>query len=188
MKRINDPEIRRRQILDAAMKLFCEKGYDDTSLEDIARELHVVKSLCYRYFDCKQTLYGAVLAEYTEESCRSLVEIIHDHSLTMSERLRSVLAQLLKPAASGRWHDFFHKRGNEPVHEQLALRMCKYMLPHTAAELERSGVKNPLLTAGFLMYGLIGVWQEGEEPAAALSEQYGELAAALLRGCEEKIS
>lgn len=184
MKRINDPEIRRRQILDAAMKLFCEKGYDDTSLEDIARELHVVKSLCYRYFDCKQTLYGAVLAEYTEESCRSLVEIIHDHSLTMSERLRSVLAQLLKPAASGRWHDFFHKRGNEPVHEQLAVRMCKYLLPHTAAELELSGVKNPLLTAQFLMYGLIGVWQEDAEPAEAAIGEFAELAAKVLNGLD----
>ena len=188
MKRINDPEIRRRQILDAAMKIFCEKGYEDTSLEDIARELHVVKSLCYRYFDCKQTLYDAVLDEYTEESCRSLVETIHDRSIAMSERLQSVLSQLLQPAASGRWHEFFHKQGNEPVHEQLALRMCKYMLPHTAAELERSGVKNPLLTACFLMYGLIGVWQEGAEPAAVLSKQYGELATALLGGSKEKIS
>ena len=74
------------------------------------------------------------------------------------------------------------------MHEQLAVRMCKYLLPHTAAELELGGVKNPLLTAGFLMYGLIGVWQEGEEPAAVLSKQYGELATALLGGSKEKIS
>ena len=29
-KRINDPEVRRRQILEEAMKLFYEKGYDNT--------------------------------------------------------------------------------------------------------------------------------------------------------------
>jgi len=49
-KRINDPEVRRRQILEEAMKLFYEKGYDNTSLDDIAVSLDITKGLCYRYF------------------------------------------------------------------------------------------------------------------------------------------
>jgi AcrR family transcriptional regulator len=182
MKRVSDPQVRRKQILDTAMKLFCEKGYDATSLEDIARELQVVKSLCYRYFDCKQTLYGAVLEEYTEESCRGLAETIHNRSKSMSERLQSVLAQLLKPAAEGRWHEFFHKKGNESVHEQLAARMCKYLLPHLIAELEPDGCADVHVLAQFMLSGLMGIWQgDAAAPETAVS-QFGELAQRLLRG------
>ena len=38
MARISKPpEVRRQEILDTAMELFAEKGYEDTSMADIAR-------------------------------------------------------------------------------------------------------------------------------------------------------
>ena len=97
------------------MRLFYERGYDSTSLEDIAGELHVVKSLCYRYYDSKQTLFDAVLGEYTEECCRDLAEILHDRARPMEARMQTVLEHLIEPAENGRYHDFFHKTGNEAM-------------------------------------------------------------------------
>jgi len=51
MKRVSDPEIRKKQILDTAMKLFYEKGYENTSMADIAKEMDITKGLCYRYYE-----------------------------------------------------------------------------------------------------------------------------------------
>ena len=49
MSRITkEPEVRRQEILDTAMKLFYEKGYEKTSITDIAREMGVAPGLCYR--------------------------------------------------------------------------------------------------------------------------------------------
>ena len=45
------PEVRRQEILETAMKLFTEKGYEATSMRDIAQACGVVAGLCYRYFD-----------------------------------------------------------------------------------------------------------------------------------------
>ena len=38
MKRISKaPEVRRQELLDTAMELFAQKGYEETSMGDIAR-------------------------------------------------------------------------------------------------------------------------------------------------------
>ncbi len=43
MARISKPpEVRRQEILDTAMELFAEKGYEDTSMADIARRMPII--------------------------------------------------------------------------------------------------------------------------------------------------
>ena len=44
MARISKPpEVRRQEILDTAMELFAEKGYEDTSMADIARRMPIIR-------------------------------------------------------------------------------------------------------------------------------------------------
>ena len=58
------PEERRQEIIDTAMKVFYEKGYEKTSISDIAREMHVAQGLCYRYFSSKEELFDTALDQY----------------------------------------------------------------------------------------------------------------------------
>ena len=51
------PEERRQEIIDTAMKVFYEKGYEKTSISDIAKEMNVAQGLCYRYFSSKEELF-----------------------------------------------------------------------------------------------------------------------------------
>lgn len=48
--------LRSAKILTAALKLFCEKGIEDTSVEDVAREAEVGPATIYRYFETKAEL------------------------------------------------------------------------------------------------------------------------------------
>lgn len=52
-------EERREQILDAAMRLFGQKGYQGTSIRDIAREVGITEGLIYHYFENKEQLLEA---------------------------------------------------------------------------------------------------------------------------------
>ena len=55
MSRITkDPTERRQEILDTALKLFWEKGYEKTSMTEIAQAMQVAQGLCYRYFPSKE--------------------------------------------------------------------------------------------------------------------------------------
>lgn len=48
--------LRSEKILTAALKLFCKKGIEDTSVEDVAREAGVGPATIYRYFETKAEL------------------------------------------------------------------------------------------------------------------------------------
>lgn len=49
-------EQRSRQILNAALELFCEKGIEDTSVEEAAKAAGVGPATIYRYFETKAEL------------------------------------------------------------------------------------------------------------------------------------
>ena len=40
----------KRKIFETSMKLFAEKGYETTTMKDIAKAADVVPGLCYHYF------------------------------------------------------------------------------------------------------------------------------------------
>lgn len=53
-------DLKRVQILDAAEKLFYERGYDHTSVQDILDALQMSKGGFYHYFDAKDSVLRAV--------------------------------------------------------------------------------------------------------------------------------
>jgi len=50
----------RKKIVEVAYGLFIEKGYNGTTMDDIANRLGVTKPAIYQYFPGKESLYGAV--------------------------------------------------------------------------------------------------------------------------------
>ena len=54
-------EQRRNYILEAAEKLFFSKGYDNVSMDDIAKEIGLNKATVYLYFKNKESLFFAVV-------------------------------------------------------------------------------------------------------------------------------
>ena len=56
-----DPEQRRSQILEAAARVFSERGYDNTSTGQIAEAAGVTRGLLHHYFGGKRDLYLAVV-------------------------------------------------------------------------------------------------------------------------------
>jgi AcrR family transcriptional regulator len=61
------PSRRRRLLENAAARLFGERGYDGTTLTDIAAAANVTKPMVYRHFDSKKTLYLALLEKHRED-------------------------------------------------------------------------------------------------------------------------
>src|SRR5689334_737046 len=56
----------REQILESARKLFAERGFDKTTIQDIVSEARVNLSLVSYYFGGKDQLYFACLEDASE--------------------------------------------------------------------------------------------------------------------------
>jgi AcrR family transcriptional regulator len=61
--RISAPE-RREVIFRAAGRLFAERGYAGTRLDDVAAAAGVTKPMVYRHFESKKALYAALLEKH----------------------------------------------------------------------------------------------------------------------------
>jgi len=57
-------EQRKQQILHAALELFCEKGIDETTVEEVAKKAGVGPATIYRYFETKAELSISAGMEY----------------------------------------------------------------------------------------------------------------------------
>ncbi len=65
---------KKRRILDAAMELFARKGYEKTTISDIASRAHVGKGTIYVYFDSKSDILREILAELAKGLAKDIEE------------------------------------------------------------------------------------------------------------------
>ena len=61
MRTVKEPDVRKKEILEGAIRVFARNGYDRTTISDIAKELNISQGLCYRYFSSKEDIYRAAI-------------------------------------------------------------------------------------------------------------------------------
>jgi len=66
----------RGEILDAALRLFSEKGYHNVSMHEIAKEAEFGIGTLYRFFANKEELYKALIMGVAEKWHHALVQIL----------------------------------------------------------------------------------------------------------------
>src|ERR1700749_4485889 len=69
---LEQQDIKREKILDAAYQRFLHFGYSKTTMNEIAGDLSMSKALLYYYFPDKSQLYVAVMRKVAEDYLKSL--------------------------------------------------------------------------------------------------------------------
>ncbi|HMK98534.1 MAG TPA: helix-turn-helix domain-containing protein [Acidimicrobiales bacterium] len=125
----------RERILDVATDLFIEKGYDKTSLREIADRLGFTKAALYYHFPSKEDILGAL-----HQRLHSLVDepvmLLGDGPVTLATWERFLDACMAKVAANTKLFDVhrvnqaalakIHIEGHEGAHfeiEELARKI-----------------------------------------------------------------
>ena len=86
---------RRRQILDAAVKVFATSGFHGARVGDIAEEAGVAYGLVYHYFKSKEELLETIFRDtWTQMLAR--VREVEGSGVDASEQVRQVTALLLR--------------------------------------------------------------------------------------------
>ena len=79
------PERRRPEVLDAALELFLESGYEGTSMDAIARAAGVTKPVVYACFSGKDELFRSLLAREEERILSEIQGAFEDIDLADPE-------------------------------------------------------------------------------------------------------
>ncbi len=162
MRTIKPVDVRRQEILDGAMRLFIEKGYDKTSISDIAKYLGISQGLCYRYFTSKEEIFIAAIDEYAKSIVDQMLKIITDPKLTLEEKIAGQISfQELEKTNS--YYEAFHGEKTMPMHDSLSLNICRRVTPYIQALIDkeikegRLIVKDSAMLASCCVYGQLGI-------------------------------
>ena len=90
MARNKYPEETVKLILDVSTRLFSEKGYDDTSLQDIINETKLSKGAIYHHFSSKEDILKAIFHRLGNENAEIFAKIRDDNRLRGIEKLRKI--------------------------------------------------------------------------------------------------
>ncbi len=90
MRVVKNPEERKAEILSAAIRVFARKGYDKTSISDIAKEIGISQGLCYRYYTSKEEIYDAALDEYADYIARENLRRYDLRGKTLKEMIQEM--------------------------------------------------------------------------------------------------
>jgi AcrR family transcriptional regulator len=91
----------RRRIYEAALELFREKGFEQTTMRDIAAKAGVALGAAYYYFSSKESIVLAFYQEMQEGSHDAILEAMAGHK-KLKDRLRVVLEKRLELLAPNR--------------------------------------------------------------------------------------
>ena len=91
MRDVKEPEIRRAEIMDAAMILFMEKGYTNTTTQDIVDKVNISRGLLYYHFKNKEDILYCLVEQYSDRLLKDIYIIAYDEDKTAIEKIRSFI-------------------------------------------------------------------------------------------------
>lgn len=93
--RRTNKEAKRRFILDVALELFNEKGYDHTTMDDIAEKAGIGKGTIYEYFKSKKEFIKEAYHYYTTPN-KEILDIYFDLKMAPLIKIELLLKKLIE--------------------------------------------------------------------------------------------
>lgn len=143
MARNKHPEETVGRILDVASRLFLEKGYEHTSIQDIINNLGgLSKGAIYHHFKSKEEILIAVTDRMTAESNHMLAQIRDASGLNGREKLRWIFkASINRPVQNDIFSVAPDFRNNPRLLDSLLRRAWKRWRRSTFFRLFGRGLK-----------------------------------------------
>lgn len=182
---------KRERIIDAAVEVFCQAGYDAASMADVAVKAGVGKGTLYLYFDSKQSLF--------EEAYRVCYEARMRECAANTQHVSSVMDKLCMRLRNGtRWEmksPLMNKLervyladprfGESNRSKALGMRAdgVQEMIEHGIAKGELRAMPAPLLEEMYYRLGSAVYYYIEDHPEQEVDEELWARIYESLRGC-----
>lgn len=185
----------RARVLDAAVELFAEHGYDGTSVSQVINRAGVAKGGFYHHFASKEALLYEVYGDLIRRQLAGMEQILA-RGRPPAETLRALIHDLVETtAASARpalvfWREM-HRLGDERVEQyRRARRRYHDTVRRLVQDAQRSGEFAAVASADTVTFTIFGYVNElplwyrpaGRKRPAQLASELADLVLAALEG------
>jgi AcrR family transcriptional regulator len=95
-------EKRKREILEKALDVFVDEGYEDTTFQKIAERCGITRTILYLYFKNKREIFSFSIKLFTEKIEAEIKDVAADQSKTQPEKLSAILGIVVAACAANR--------------------------------------------------------------------------------------
>ncbi|WP_088102941.1 TetR/AcrR family transcriptional regulator [Halalkalibacter urbisdiaboli] len=143
------PEERRKEILDAAEKLFTTKGYSKTTVNDILKMVGIAKGTFYHYFQSKEEVMDAIIQRFIDYGVKMAKEIASDPNLKASEKLfKIIMAQKPDTGRKEEMIEQLHQVDNAEMHQKSIVESIRQLTP-ILTEVVEQGIEEGVFTTAY---------------------------------------
>ena len=113
--RFESPEVRRRQILDAAARLAVDNGLENTSIAKVAEQAGLAKGSIYLHFESRHALLAALQADLWRRMLERPTDLLAAGGLSWVAKLDAVVEHWMRFEFDnhGLYHAVFHASASD---------------------------------------------------------------------------
>ncbi|MBW2101747.1 MAG: TetR family transcriptional regulator [Deltaproteobacteria bacterium] len=140
--RNQDKSLRRQMVIDAAVKVFHQKGYRAATLDDVASELGLTKPALYHYVSSKEDLLSQIYLRALESFFQTIYEI-REMDLSPLDKLRCFVRRHLEQIVVknlAMFSVFFSEENELPRKDFLKIRTEKRKFSRVVEDIIQEGI------------------------------------------------
>lgn len=137
-------ERRKQELLKIAYQMFIQKGYEETSVDEIIAEAHIAKGTYYYYFPSKEAMLEEVINMMIVDEVKRAREILSS-SIPVPQKLVGVITSLRPEQDESNIADTLNQKENIIMHEKISRRIVDEAVP-LLAEVVSEGISQGMFT------------------------------------------
>lgn len=156
-----DPEERKQELIDAAGRLFLKKGYENTAVSDIVKEINVAQGTFYYYFNSKEEILAAFVEKIILALINGILIKADRNNIDPAARINEICNTLIRFHSNFyKLSEYIHHESNRILHEKFGRMTFERFVPVLSGVIAagivegRFNVSYPTETAEFLTLGV----------------------------------
>lgn len=130
MRIVKEAAERKNEILDVAEELFTQKGFDDTSTNDIINAIGIARGTLYHHFKSKEEILDAVIERMESHLLATAKMIATDKSIPILQRFtKTIMALNVDTTLGQEVIKQVHRPQNALLHQKMQKRLISEVVP-----------------------------------------------------------
>lgn len=132
-------EKRKQELLNIAYQMFIQKGYEETSIDEIIAEAHIAKGTYYYHFPSKEATLEAVIDMMINNEVQRAQAAL-SAPIPVPQKLTGVITSLRPEQNESNIADTLNKKENIIMHEKVNRRIIDEAVP-LLAQIVSDGIE-----------------------------------------------